>query len=135
MQKDTNAALLGELYYGAARGHKDVVLVAIGTGLGVGAAVDGRLIVGANYHATDIGHLTLDHAGRQCSCGLRGCIEMYVSGVGLFAGGCEHRANYPHSPLANAHDLSTTAILQAARGGDPLARRGLGETTPRAGKK
>lgn len=122
LQKDTNAAVLGEMYYGAARGFKDVVLIAIGTGLGVGAVVAGQVIIGANHFATDIGHLAIDPAGRQCACGLRGCTEMYVSGVGLLAGVREYRVRYPQSPLAHVDDLSTATILQAARDGDALAR-------------
>jgi glucokinase len=122
LQKDANAAVLGEMFYGAGRGYKDIVLVMIGTGLGVGAVVDGRLILGADFYATDIGHLSLDPAGRQCSCGLRGCTEMYVSGNGLLAGVREHRADYPHSRLTQTENPTTADILQAARDGDPLAR-------------
>src|SRR5262249_22783617 len=113
--------------FGAARGYKDVVLVAVGTGLGVGAVVGGQIIIGANHLATDIGHLALNPAGRQCRCGLRGCAEMYVSGVGLLAGVREHRSHYRQSPLAYADGLSTTTILQAARDGDALARAVLDE--------
>ncbi len=127
LQKDTNAAVLGEMYYGAARGFKDIVLVAVGTGLGVGVVVDGHLLMGTTNYATDVGHLSLDPAGRQCSCGLRGCTEMYVSGKGLLAGVREHRAEYPHSPLARSAEPSTAEILQAARTGDPLARVVLDE--------
>ncbi len=134
LQKDTNAAVLGELYYGAARGYKDVVLIAIGTGLGVGVVVDGRVLLGANFYATDIGHLTLDPMGRQCACGLRGCIEMYVSGKGLLAGVREHRANYPQSLLAQSDAPPTTAIVQAARDGDPLARTVIEEAAVWLGK-
>ena len=127
LQKDTNAALLGELYFGAARDVQDVVLVAIGTGLGVGAVIGGRIVLGANYFATDVGHLSLDPSGRQCACGLRGCIEMYVSGIGIIAGVHEHRAYYPHSKLAQIESPTTDAILKAARDGDPLANVVLNE--------
>ena len=134
LQKDTNAAVLGEMYYGAARGCKDVVLIAIGTGLGVGAVVDGRIILGANTYATDIGHLTLDLSGRLCACGLHGCIETYVSGNGLLAGVREHRADYPQSPLTGEDVPSTAAILQAARAGDPLGQLVMGEAADWLGK-
>jgi glucokinase len=134
LQKDTNAAVLGETYYGAARGCKDVVLVAVGTGLGVGAIVDGRILLGANVHASDIGHLALDPSGRLCTCGLRGCAETYISGNGLVAGVREHRAYYPESPLAQQAAPSTAAILQAARQGDPLAQLVLGEAADWLGK-
>lgn len=134
LQKDTNAAVLGELYYGAVRGCKDVVLIAIGTGLGVGAVVDGRIIMGANTDATDIGHLSLDPTGRLCACGLRGCIETFVSGNGLLAGVREHRAEYPQSVLAGENAPSTAEILQAARDGDPLGQVVLGEAADWLGK-
>jgi len=127
LQKDTNAALLGEMYFGAARGYKDVVLIAIGTGLGVGAVTGGQIIMGANNYATDIGHLALNPAGRQCGCGLHGCIEMYVSGNGLLAGVREHQSDYPQSPLAHINSLTTTAILHAAHEGDALAHVVLDE--------
>ncbi len=127
IQKDTNAGALGEMFFGAARGCTDFVYIAIGTGLGLGAVVNGQLIIGSNFYATDIGHLALNPQGRQCACGLRGCVEMYVSGVGLLAGVREHQAAYPQSPLAQREDVTTVEILQQARGGDPLGRRVIDE--------
>lgn len=134
LQKDTNAAVLGEMYYGAARGYKDVVLVSIGTGLGMGAVVDGHIVVGADYYATDIGHLVLAPGGRLCNCGLHGCIEMYISGNGLLAGVREHRVAYPQSLLARTDGPSTASILQAARDGDPLAQIVIDEAADWLGK-
>jgi glucokinase len=121
LHKDTNAGALGELYFGAARGCRDFVYIAIGTGLGAGAVTGGQLILGANYFATDIGHISLDPEGRLCSCGLHGCIERYLSGLGLAAGVREHRGRYPQSSLAQVEEPATSAILDAARDGDPLA--------------
>lgn len=127
LQKDTNAAVLGEMYFGVARGYQDVVLVAVGTGLGVGAVSAGQIVIGANYFATDVGHLSLNPTGRLCACGLYGCIEMYLSGNGLLAGIKEHRAQYPNSALAASDTPSTAAILTAARDGDPLANAVMAE--------
>ncbi len=127
LQKDTNAALLGELYFGAAQGQKDAVLIAAGTGLGVGVISAGQIILGAHHFATDIGHLAVDPQGRLCGCGHRGCIEMYLSGIGVLAGLREHRAAFPHSPLAQREQPTTAELLQAARVGDPLARAVLDE--------
>lgn len=121
IQKDGNALALGEMVYGAARGCGDFVHVAIGTGLGGGAIANGQLIIGANFNPTEIGHLALNPEGRQCACGLRGCPEMYISGIGLLAGVQEHRAQYPQSALARLDHPSTTDIIQTARAGDPLA--------------
>lgn len=122
VQKDTNAAALGELTFGAARGCRDVVYLAIGTGLGGAAIVNGRLASGLNAYAMEVGHLVLIPNGRLCNCGLRGCAEIYVSGVGLLAGVREHAADHPDSPLAQQGDtLSTHDILAAWERGDPLA--------------
>jgi glucokinase len=121
--KDANASALGELYFGAARGRQDFVYAAVGTGLGGGAVVGGELVIGAGSYAMEIGHMPLDRAGRPCDCGQRGCPEMYASGKGLLAGVKEYMAQYPGSILARDGELTTAAILEAARRGDPLAVR------------
>lgn len=122
VHKDANAAALGEKYLGAARGYRDFVYIAIGTGLGGGAVVNDQLIVGANFYAMEIGHTGLDLEGRQCACGLRGCPEMYVSGVGLMAGLRYHAPRFPDDPLARLSNPTTSAILEAARAGSPLGK-------------
>ena len=122
VQKDTNAAALGELTFGAARGCRDVIYLAIGTGLGGAAIVNGRLASGLNAYAMEVGHLVLNPQGRLCNCGLRGCAEIYVSGVGLHAGRLELAPEYPDSPLAEQFVVfSTHDILAAWENGDPLA--------------
>jgi len=127
LQKDTNAALLGELYFGAARGYQDVVLVAPGTGLGAGAVSSGHLVLGFQKFATDIGHLAVDPKGRLCGCGQRGCTEMYISGLGVLAGVREHRLEFPDSALAKLEKPTTANVLEAARNGDALALAVLNE--------
>ncbi len=127
IEKDANAAALGEMYFGAARGSHDFVLIAIGTGLGGGAVIGGEVVSGGNANAMEIGHLGLEANGRLCRCGLRGCPEMYVSGVGMAAGIEAHREAFPDSPLARLKDVSTTNILEAARAGDGLALKVLDE--------
>lgn len=120
LHKDANAAALGELYYGAAHDCDNFVYLAIGTGLGAGAVANGQLITGDNAFANELGHVSLDPDGRLCACGQRGCIEMYISGIGLRAGLREHRADFPDSHLTDA-ESDTTDLLAAARAGDPLA--------------
>ncbi|NLX11132.1 MAG: ROK family protein [Chloroflexi bacterium] len=127
LDNDANASALGEYYFGAARGCRDFVYLAVGTGLGGAAVVDGSVVHGANANAMEVGHMPLDSNGRLCGCGLRGCVERYVSGVGLLAGLEEHRPAFPYSPLAQLAEPSTAAILEAAQGGDPLARTILSE--------
>jgi glucokinase len=127
MQKDANALALGELVYGAAQGCTDFVYVAVGTGLGGGAITGGQVITGATFFPTEIGHLSLDPKGRLCGCGLRGCPEMYISGVGFRAAVLEYRGAYPHSPLATLEAPTAADVLRAAEQSDPLALRVLSE--------
>lgn len=122
LHKDANASAMGELYFGAARGCKDFLILTIGTGLGGGAVVDGEVVIGANAFAMEVGHITFAPQGRLCKCGLHGCPEMYVSGNGLLAGIHEYRGDFPDSPLAHKLGLSTQMILEAARAKDPLAQ-------------
>jgi glucokinase len=128
LQKDGNAAALGEYRFGAARGYRDFVLITIGTGLGGGAIVDGEIVLGAHYSGMEIGHMPLDPTGRMCICGMNGCPEMYVSGVGLLAGAREYLADYPQSRLNNV-ELTTQVILDAFVDQDPLAMRLMDEMT------
>ncbi|MEL7675701.1 MAG: ROK family protein [Chloroflexota bacterium] len=122
VHKDTNAAALGELYFGAARGARDFIYLAIGTGLGGATVVNGALATGLNAYAMEVGHLVLHPQGRQCNCGLRGCVEMYVSGKGLRAGTLEWAVTYPDSPLVERGDrVSAHDILAAFAVGDALA--------------
>jgi glucokinase len=121
LQKDANALALGEMAYGAARGARDFVYLAVGTGLGGGAVANGQVISGAAYNPTEIGHLSLDPGGRTCICGQRGCAEMYCSGVGFLAALRERRAEFPVSVLAAREDAGVPDLLTAAGAGDPLA--------------
>jgi len=80
---DANAALLGEMTYGVARGLSNAILITLGTGLGAGIAVDGAIVQGENGAAGEFGHMNMELHGRQCGCGHRGCAEAYVSATGL----------------------------------------------------
>jgi len=126
LEKDANALALGEMYFGAARGCQDFVYIAIGTGLGGGAVVNGQVVSGANTNAMEIGHLSFDPDGRQCVCGQRGCVEMYVSGHGMQDGIVEHQPEFPSSVLAQGTP-TTADLLDAARKGDPLAMAVMNE--------
>jgi glucokinase len=121
VDKDANAAAVGELYFGAGKGYTDFVLLAIGTGLGAGCITDGKVLHGGSANALEVGHISLDINGRACKCGLRGCPEMYVSGLGLLAGLEAHREKYPDSLLAQMHTPSTQDIISAAQAKDALA--------------
>ncbi|MFM8322571.1 MAG: ROK family protein [Chloroflexota bacterium] len=83
IEKDANASALGEYYYGAARGCEHFVYLGVGSGLGCGLLVDGRLVTGFNGKAGEAGHISLDPQGLLCACGQRGCAETLASGPGL----------------------------------------------------
>ena len=124
---DANANALGELYFGAAQGYQNVIYVAIGTGLGGSAIVGGKLVLGANDYAMEIGHVQLDAHGRKCRCGMCGCPEMYVSGLGLMAGVRERVSELANSSLMVIEGIEPEHVLEAARAGDELALRVMHE--------
>lgn len=122
VQNDLNAGTLGELVFGAGRGVGNFIYLAVGTGLAGGAVIDGKLLNAHKGTAMEVGHISLNPAGRQCNCGTRGCVEMYLSGKGVLAGAAEYLAAYPESSLSGV-TLSTGAIIGAARAGDPVGVR------------
>ena len=83
IENDANFAVLAEQRLGAARGYDDVVMVTLGTGIGGGIVMDGRVQVGSAGFAGEIGHMVVDPAGPPCPCGRRGCWERFASGAGL----------------------------------------------------
>ncbi len=83
MSNDANAAAYGELVYGGAKGMKHFIMITIGTGVGSGIVIDGKLLHGHTGCAGELGHSTLIIDGRQCNCGLRGCMETYCSAGGI----------------------------------------------------
>lgn len=111
---DVNAAALGELYFGAAQGMSNFVVIAIGTGLGGGIILNGRLIEGSRGRAGEFGHLNAVEHGRLCGCGLRGCLEAYVSAGGI-------RNTYGELSKQNNVQLSAEDIFKAASLGDTNA--------------
>lgn len=80
---DANAAAMGEMIYGAAKGIKDFAVITLGTGLGSGIVVNGDLVYGHDGFAGEVGHTTVFPGGRQCGCGKRGCLETYVSATAI----------------------------------------------------
>lgn len=126
VQRDTNAGTVGEWVFGAGRGESHFAYIAVGTGLGLGAVIDNRLLLGSGFLAMEFGHVSLDPRGRLCTCGTRGCGEIYVSGVGLMAGYHEHRREYPDSPLALQAEVTVNDIVDGIFAGDTLAMQ-IGE--------
>ena len=83
IENDANAAALGEAVAGAARGSKNSVMITLGTGVGGGIIWDGKVYSGFNYAGGELGHIVIEHGGRPCSCGRRGCWEAYSSATAL----------------------------------------------------
>lgn len=83
IENDANAAALGEFYAGAAKGSKSAVIITLGTGLGAGIIIDGKLFSGSNYAGAEIGHTVINVDGEQCTCGRKGCFETYCSATAL----------------------------------------------------
>ena len=83
LENDANAAALGEYAAGAGKGSRSMVAVTLGTGVGGGAVLDGKLYTGFNYAGLEVGHMVLEHGGRLCTCGRRGCFEAYCSATAL----------------------------------------------------
>ncbi len=126
LDDDANAGALGESLLGAGRGSDPVAYVTVGSGIGVGLVVGGRIVRGAHGTAGEIGHLVLDPAGPLCGCGRRGCVEASASGMGL-----ERRAwsvlRRRTRPDGSRGPWRTADVFQAARDGDPDAARLVAE--------
>ena len=80
---DANAAALGEMTYGVARGMKNFIDITLGTGVGSGIVIDGKVVYGCDGFAGELGHVIMRRDGRQCGCGRRGCLEAYCSATGV----------------------------------------------------
>lgn len=83
LTNDANAAAMGEMIFGAARHMKDFIVITLGTGLGSGIVVNGKVVYGHDGNAGELGHVIVVPGGRECGCGRRGCLETYVSATGI----------------------------------------------------
>jgi glucokinase len=122
LENDANAAAVGELWLGAARGRRTIVCVTLGTGVGGGIILDGKLWHGVNDSAAEIGHMCIEpFAGVACGCGSRGCLEVYASATAIVRMAREGLARHPSSSLNATDDLTAESIFIAGKGGDALA--------------
>jgi glucokinase len=122
---DANAAAVGEMVYGAAKGLKDFIVITLGTGLGSGIVCNGQLVNGKHGIAGELGHTTVNYAGRYCNCGKRGCLETYVSATGIKRSVYKLLADHlePSELRGISFDnLSTKMITESALRGDIVAR-------------
>lgn len=138
MTNDANAATIGEMVYGNAKGMRDFVMITLGTGLGSGFVANGKMIYGHDGFAGEFGHVIVERDGRQCGCGRRGCLEAYVSATGIKRTVFELMSKMSEpSKLRDIafSDLDASMISVAAEQGDPVAKeafRFTGELLGRA---
>ncbi len=126
LDNDANCAMAGEWWVGAARGARHAVTFTLGTGIGGGIVVDGRLLHGASDVAAEIGHITIETNGRRCGCGNDGCLEAYASGPAIARRTIEAIKAGAESSIATlvggALDrISAQIVYEAAGADDPLA--------------
>jgi glucokinase len=138
ISNDANAAALGEMLFGGAKGMQHFIVITLGTGLGSGLVANGQLLLGADGLAGELGHLVVQPEGRQCGCGKRGCLETYVSATGLCRTLFEMLADSrePSSLRAVAYqDLNAKMVFEAASAGDPVAQAAFDRTARILGLK
>ncbi len=121
VEKDGNAAALGEVWFGAGQSVRDLILIIVDDGIGAGMTVGGRLYRGSVGGAGEIGHMTIDLDGPRCSCGNYGCVEAIASGFALGRKAHELMRRGVESQLAGAGEIGSAELLAAAENGDRLA--------------
>ena len=123
---DANAAAIGEMTYGAARGLKDFIMITLGTGVGSGIVIDGKVVYGHDGFAGELGHLIVKrNNGRLCGCGRTGCLEAYCSATGVARTAREFlEIRTEPSLLRNMpiEDITSKDVYDAAMNGDKLAK-------------
>lgn len=135
---DANAAALGEMLFGKARGMKDFMVVTLGTGLGSGIVADGRLLYGSSGFAGELGHTVVDPEGRLCECGKKGCLETYASATGLRRTALELLASQGDPSLLRSmrdEEITSKRIFDLARSGDRIALEAFDRTARVLGMK
>ncbi len=125
MSNDANTAALGEMFFGGAKELSNFMVVTLGTGVGGGIVLNRRLIEGSNSQAGEIGHMKIEHTDRLCGCGMKGCLESYVSAGGI----CRTAIEWLYSKKYNSsiedipiEKLSCLDICNAAKNGDQMAQ-------------
>src|SRR5438477_693140 len=135
VDNDANAAALAETLWGAGKGHANVFYACIGTGIGTGLVLDGKIFHGRTGSAAEGGHVSIDFRGPRCNCGKKGCIEVLASGTAIArrareAMATEEKRGAKLLALASgdAERIRSEMVARAASAGDPLAQEILSET-------
>ena len=124
LTNDANAAAIGEMTYGAARGMKDFIMITLGTGVGSGIVINGQLVYGHDGFAGELGHVIIRRDGRQCGCGRKGCLETYCSATGVTRSAREFLTSSTEPSLLRAipaENITSKDVYDAAVKGDKLA--------------
>jgi glucokinase len=133
LDNDANCAMAGEWWVGAAQGARHAVTFTLGTGIGGGIVVDGKLLHGASDVAAEVGHITIETNGRRCGCGNDGCLEAYASGPAIARRTIEALEAGAESSLRlvvlnDLSQITAQTVYAAAAAGDPLALEVVQET-------
>lgn len=127
LTNDANAAAIGEMQYGVARGMKNFIMITLGTGVGSGIVVDGHMVYGSDGFAGELGHTIIRREnGRPCGCGRKGCLETYCSATGVARTAREFLATNDEPSLLremNPEEITSLDVSIAASKGDTLANR------------
>ena len=125
LTNDANAAAVGEMTYGVAKGMKHFIMITLGTGVGSGIVIDGKVLYGADGFAGELGHTAaVRHNGRACNCGKSGCLEAYCSAIGVARTAREWlEASDEPSQLRLLENITSKDVYEAAKEGDALAKR------------
>ncbi len=124
LTNDANAAAIGEMTYGAARGMKDFIVITLGTGVGSGIVINGNLVYGHDGFAGELGHVIVRRNGRQCGCGRQGCLEAYTSATGVARTAREYLEIRKDESLLrdfDPSDITSKDVYDAAMKNDKLA--------------
>lgn len=124
LTNDANAAAIGEMTYGVARGMKNFIVLTLGTGVGSGIVINGQLVYGSDSFAGELGHVIVKENGRLCGCGRRGCLEAYCSATGVARSAREYLANSQEPSLLRDIDpekITSYDVSVAAAKGDKIA--------------
>lgn len=118
ISNDANCAALGESVSGGAKGLSDVVMITLGTGVGGGVIIGGKIFEGYQGLGTELGHMIIKMGGRECPCGMRGCWEAYASATALAVQTKEAIARHPDSIMAKVTEINGRTAFEAAKKGD-----------------
>ena len=137
LTNDANAAAVGEMTYGVAKGMKDFIMITLGTGVGSGIVIDGKVVYGHDGFAGELGHTTVvRNNGRTCGCGRTGCLEAYCSAIGVARTAREWlEASDEPSLLRDIENITSKDVYEAAKRGDALAIRIFNYTGTILGRK